>query len=159
MISIDQWRSCIGLWSNPPKQKRNKSFKVYQQNCNLKNCRNVYFQASSIGQKLIKLNHLLFLTNTLIFLCTFLFVWTPYIILHQKGNDAATEQNNFCCGSNLDTQLFQTASSAVSSSIGQKLIKLNHLPFLTNTLIFFVHLLVCVDTIHYFASKRQSCSY
>ena len=35
--------------------------------------------------------------------------------LHKKGNDASTEPDKFCCGSTLDTKLFQTVSAAVSN--------------------------------------------
>ena len=114
MISTEQWRACVGLWSISPQHRRNKNLRVYYQ-CNLKGQRNIYFGGVSDGKKFIGLNCLPWMTKMIIFVSTLLFVWTPYLNLHVSGKNVSAGINQFC--SNADASLEQGQSFAIVINI------------------------------------------
>ena len=114
MISTEQWRACVGLWSISPQHRRNKNLRVYYQ-CNLKGQRNIYFGDVSDGKKLIGLNSLPWMTKVIISVSTLLFVWTPYLNLHVSGKNVSAGINQFC--SNADATLEQGQSFAIVINI------------------------------------------
>ena len=114
MISTEQWRASVGLWSISPQHRRNKNLRVYYQ-CNLKGQRNIYFGGVSDGKKLIGLNRQPWMTKMIIFVSTLLFVWTPYLNLHASGKNVSAGINQFC--SNADATSEQGKSFAIVINI------------------------------------------
>ena len=108
MISTEQWRACVGLWSISPQHRRNKNLRIYYQ-CNLKRQRNIYFGGVSDGKKLIGLNRLPWTTKMIIFVSTMLFLWTPYLNLHVSRKNVSSGISQFC--SNADATLEQGQES------------------------------------------------
>ena len=108
MISIEQWRACVGLWSISPQYRRNKNLRIHNQ-CNFKGQRNIYFRGVSDGKKLTGLNPLPWTTKMITFVSTLLFVWTPYLNLHVSGKNVSAEINQFY--SNADATLEQGQQS------------------------------------------------
>ena len=50
MISTEQWRACVGLWSILPQHRRKKNLRTYYQ-CKLKGQMNISFGGVSAGKK------------------------------------------------------------------------------------------------------------
>ena len=118
MISTEQWRACVGLWSISPQHmhRRNKNLRVYYEcNLNLKGQRNIYFGGVSNGKRLIGLNRLPWTAKVIIFVSTLLFVWRAYLNLHVSDKYVSAGINKFC--SNADATLEQGQSFAIVINI------------------------------------------
>ena len=112
MISTEQWRACVGLWSISPQHRRNKNLRIYYQ-CNLKGQKNVYFGGVRDGKKLTGLNRLPWTTKMIIFVSTLLFVWTSYLNLHVSRKNVSAEINQFCSNAHATSEQGQQSFAIV----------------------------------------------